>query len=266
MQAPARAGDADAGAARAHLVDRLRSLQEHRGALCFGRIDHPSEGIFYIGRRHVEDASANPVVVDWRAPIAAPFYRATAANPLDLHARRRFVHEGPELVAVFEEIFDDPDHPELATGGGVPDPLLAELERARAGELRDIVATIQAEQDEIIRAPLDRTVIVQLRMLGRRAPNGSLTVLGDFAQATAPAATSGWPEVARHLGVETSAKRCDLVVGYRLPASILDWANRLLAEAAPGLSPARSVRLGGRAPIVEAVESADLAQSAVRTA
>lgn len=76
-----------------------------------------------------------------------------------------------------------------------------------------------------------------LRMLGRRAPNGSLTVLGDFAQATAPAATSGWPEVARHLGVETSAKRCDLVVGYRLPASILDWANRLLAEASTRSQP-----------------------------
>jgi hypothetical protein len=93
--------------------------------------------------------------------VAAAFYRATAANPLDLHLRRRFVIDAGSLVDCFDEVFDDPDHPGRATGGGVPDPLLAELERSRAGELRDIVATIQAEQDQVIRAPLDRAVIVQ---------------------------------------------------------------------------------------------------------
>jgi DNA helicase IV len=93
--------------------------------------------------------------------VASPYYRATAANPYGLHRRRRFSVQGRQLVGLFDEVFDDPDHPELALGGGVPDPLLAELDRARAGEMRDIVATIQAEQDEIIRAPLERTVLVQ---------------------------------------------------------------------------------------------------------
>ena len=101
------------------------------------------------------------MVVDWRVPVASAFYRATAANPLGLHLRRRFVADGRTLVDCVDEVFDDPDHPERAAGGGVADPLLAELERSRAGELRDIVATIQAEQDEIIRAPLERAVLVQ---------------------------------------------------------------------------------------------------------
>jgi DNA helicase IV len=161
--AVAARSDADAAAARAHLQARLYSLDETKAALCFGRLDEagPRGETHYVGRRHVEDPHANPVVVDWRAPVAAPFYRATAANPYGLHLRRRFSMQGRDLVGLFDEVFDDPDHPELALGGGVPDPLLAELDRARAGEMRDIVATIQAEQDEIIRAPLERTVLVQ---------------------------------------------------------------------------------------------------------
>ncbi len=73
--------------------------------------------------------------------------------------RRRFVFNGRELADVFEEDFDDPDS--LAGSGGVPDPLLAELGRARTGQMRDIVATIQGEQDTIIRAPLETCLVVQ---------------------------------------------------------------------------------------------------------
>ena len=86
--------------------------------------------------------------------VATPFYRATAADPLGLRRRRRFVMTGRRLDDLFDEVFDDPDSVDAARGG-VPDPLLAELERARTGEMRDIVATIQAEQDVVIRAPLD---------------------------------------------------------------------------------------------------------------
>ena len=100
-----------------------------------------------------------PVVVDWRAEVATPFYRATLSDPMGLHRRRRFVFTGRELQDIFEEDFDDPDS--LAGSGGVPDPLLAELGRARTGQMRDIVATIQQEQDVIIRAPLDRCIVVQ---------------------------------------------------------------------------------------------------------
>ncbi|MEA2508799.1 MAG: hypothetical protein QOG21_881 [Actinomycetota bacterium] len=146
---------------RAELRDRLSRLQETNSPLTFGRIDGDSGETFYIGRRHVRDPKGDPVVVDWRAPVATPFYRATIHDPLDLKLRRRFVLDGRKLVDLFDEDFTDPES--LAEGGhgGVPDPLLAELGRARTGQMRDIVATIQAEQDEIIRAPLRRVIAVQ---------------------------------------------------------------------------------------------------------
>ena len=104
-------------------------------------------------------ADGTPVVVDWRAGVATPFYRATLADPFGLERRRRFVFTARELADVFEEDFSDPDS--LAGSGGVPDPLLAELGRARTGQMRDIVATIQAEQDAIIRAPIETCLVVQ---------------------------------------------------------------------------------------------------------
>ncbi len=153
------ANEADAEAVKWQLQRRLRSLNDDAGALCFGRIDDENRDRWYIGRRHVEEATGAPVVVDWRASVATPFYRATLADPLGLHLRRRFVFSGRELSDVFEEDFDDPDA--AAGSGGVPDPLLAELGRARTGQMRDIVATIQAEQDAIIRAPLETCLVVQ---------------------------------------------------------------------------------------------------------
>ena len=157
----------DAIAIERALVERLRAVAESKAALTFGRIDardrptDPSQR-WYIGRRHIEDAKADPVVIDWRAPVAAPFYRATWADPLGLDLRRRFAIDGRELVGFFDEDFSDPDGESAGGGGGgVPDPLLAELERARTGEMRDIVATIQAEQDIVIRAPMSEMIVVQ---------------------------------------------------------------------------------------------------------
>jgi DNA helicase IV len=154
-QAP---GDWNATVALAHLEQRLDSMEAGGSVLCFGRLDHDHGDPLYIGRRHVEDGTGDPVVVDWRAPVSIPFYRATFSDPMDLHRRRRFSAEHRRLVDIFDEYLDDP---ESTGGGGVPDPLLAELERARTGAMRDIVGTIQAEQDVVIRAPLDRVVIVQ---------------------------------------------------------------------------------------------------------
>jgi DNA helicase IV len=165
------ANEADAEAVRWQLQRRLKSFDDESSVLCFGRIDGRAEGgavsaheqergeRFYIGRRHVEDEGGTPVVVDWRAEVATPFYRATLSDPMGLHRRRRFVFAGRELSDIFEEDFDDPDS--LAGSGGVPDPLLAELGRARTGQMRDIVATIQHEQDVIIRAPLESCIVVQ---------------------------------------------------------------------------------------------------------
>ena len=511
-------GEVDAMAAESHLRRRVRDLTVDVPGLAFGRID-PEDGDdrHHVGRRHVEDADGTTLVVDWRAPVATAFYRATPADPQGLRLRRRFATEGRRIEALFDEVFDDPDSLDAAHGG-VPDPLLAELERARTGAMRDIVATIQAEQDVVIRSPLERCLIVQggpgtgktavglhraayllyehrgeldrsgvlvvgpnptflryisavlpslgetsvrqasvaglvgrgvapeqsteraallgdgrmaivaaralaswvrppaddveleavtpygtvrlggaevasvvrevaergvahdvgrgavrtrllrlvrqalvvrrglgeepelaadavagpldavwpavsgvalarkvltsrsalsaaaagvldgdeqrlvlrraakraadepwtdaelvvvdecralaegvartyghvvvdeaqdlsamaLRAVARRCPSGSLTVLGDLAQATAPAAQRSWEEALGHLGVpaSTDVQLAELTLGYRVPASVLDWANRLLAEAAPDVTPARSVRTGGAPPEV----------------
>jgi len=151
----------DSAIAQAALAHRLRTLDPSMPGLSFGRIDHEDGARWYVGRRHVEDEAGDPVVVDWRASVSTPFYRATAADAMDLHLRRRFVMTGQELDDLFDEVFDDPDSVHAARHGGIPDPLLAELERARTGAMRDIVSTIQAEQDVVIRASLDTCLVVQ---------------------------------------------------------------------------------------------------------
>ncbi|MEZ5167228.1 MAG: AAA family ATPase [Acidimicrobiales bacterium] len=152
----------DARIAHAHLVDRRAAVDVGAVTLCFGRIDEdPTIGDgdrWYVGRRHIEDDDGTPVVVDWRAPVAVPFYRATAADPFGLVLRRRFSCEVDEILAIFDEALDDP---ESLAAAGIPDPVLAEIERSRSGEMADIVATIAAEQDEIIRSPIGDCLLVQ---------------------------------------------------------------------------------------------------------
>ncbi len=150
--------------AKWEMAKRQAALAVGSGPLCFGRIDEeaPKAGAegdrWYVGRRHIEAENGDPVVVDWRAPVSAPFYRATTVDPCGLERRRRFSIDGAELVAVFDEDLTDPDGD---VAGGLPDPLLAELDRARSGQMRDIVATIAAEQDIIIRAPMEELLVVQ---------------------------------------------------------------------------------------------------------
>ena len=152
----------DSAAAQWHLERRLSTLDTEVPGLSFGRLDEEDDGpTWYVGRRHVEDARGEPVVVDWRADVATPFYRATAADPLGLSRRRRFLMTDRRVDDLFDEVFDDPDSVDAAHHGGIPDPLLAELERGRTGEMRDIVATIAAEQDLVIRAPLASCLVVQ---------------------------------------------------------------------------------------------------------
>jgi DNA helicase IV len=156
------AGDWNATVAHLHLTKRLESLAGDSRPLCFGRIDEETGVPWYIGRRHVEDSGGEAVVVDWRAPVAVPFYRATFRDPLGLRLRRRFILEqGRQIVDLLDEDFDDPNTAAHTAGSGLPDPLLAELGRSRTGTMHDIVATIAAEQDRIIRAPLDVPVVVQ---------------------------------------------------------------------------------------------------------
>ncbi|MFI9332320.1 HelD family protein [Kitasatospora sp. NPDC052868] len=135
--------------------------------LFFGRLDYLhaisqelSEGSggenFYIGRRHVHDADGDPMVIDWRAPVSQPFYRATRTEPLDVERRRRFGYTGGELTAYEDEHLTDPAEAETSSA-----LLAAEIEKPRVGPMRDIVATIQPEQDEIVRADITGTVCVQ---------------------------------------------------------------------------------------------------------
>ena len=145
---------------------RLVDLESDQ-ALCFGRIDRLDGDRYYIGRRHVRDEEGDPVVIDWRAPVAEAFYQANAMDPWDLERRRSFRMVGPKLLGIEDEVFA-----ELAAarrrGADVPatllragDALMAELDRERTGRMRDVVATIQAEQDRVIRLPADGVLVVQ---------------------------------------------------------------------------------------------------------
>ncbi|SDM95322.1 DNA helicase IV [Geodermatophilus siccatus] len=139
------------GAARA---ERLRALAADPGVPpFFGRTDTGTE-TFHIGRRHVRDADGTPVVIDWRAPMSRPFYRASAADPQGLVRRRRFGFSGGELTSYEDEL--------LGVGETATSRLLEEeIERPRSGPMRDIVATIQPDQDAIVRAPLAESICVQ---------------------------------------------------------------------------------------------------------
>ncbi|RSS74741.1 AAA family ATPase [Streptomyces sp. WAC06614] len=153
---------------QAQIDDRIKALADlAHTPLFFGRLDylHPvggelAEGAegerFYIGRRHVHDADGDPMVIDWRAPVSQPFYRASPQDPQDVATRRRFGYTGGELTAYEDEHLSDPG--EAAT---VSKLLQQEIERPRVGPMRDIVATIQPEQDEIVRAGLAGSVCVQ---------------------------------------------------------------------------------------------------------
>ena len=140
------------------VAEALEDLNSPGAGDFFGRITDEHDDRWYIGRRHIEDDAHDPVVVDWRAPIAAPFYRATGVDPLGLSHRRRFTMVEGELSAYLDEQLDDPDS---IAATGVPDPVLAEIGAARTGAMREIVATIQAEQDVVIRAPLEQCLVVQ---------------------------------------------------------------------------------------------------------
>jgi DNA helicase IV len=111
----------------------------------------------HIGRRHIHDRDGHPVVIDWRAPVSRPFYRASAADPMGLVRRRRFGFAGAELTAYEDEEFTRPGQPV----GPVSRILIEEIERPRSGPMRDIVATIQPDQDDIVRASADQSLCVQ---------------------------------------------------------------------------------------------------------
>ncbi len=145
----------------ATLHHRAASLIDDPNAtLFFGRTDHDSGERWYIGRRHVADPGGDPVVVDWRADISRAFYRASRTATMGVVRRRRFGVEGGRLTA-----YEDEHLAEAVAAEGDSTPhsqiLAREIERPRVGPMRDIVATIQPEQDEIVRADVATSVCVQ---------------------------------------------------------------------------------------------------------
>ncbi|MGZ4716167.1 MAG: HelD family protein [Acidimicrobiales bacterium] len=155
------------------MLQRLSQLQLGDASLIFGRIDGEDDPTpYYIGRIAVSDEHQDVVVVDWRAPVAEPFYRATGRQPMGLARRRHFATRGRVLLDVEDELFGDaaaslgldPDgNGSSGSTSGISGhgALMNALETARSGRLGDIVATIQGEQDEIIRAEMPGVLVVQ---------------------------------------------------------------------------------------------------------
>ena len=142
--------------------ERVNALTAARSGLCFGRLDHTDGSTTYIGRIGLTDpADGESALVDWRAPSSRPFYCATLATPLGLTRRRHFEIAGmapDERVADFHDDVLDGD----TDSGSASDPaLLAALKAPRGSTMRDIVTTIQAEQDAIIRLPLSGAVVIE---------------------------------------------------------------------------------------------------------
>ena len=142
---------------------RLNALDIGNSSLVFGRLDWTEEwggDQLYVGRVAVWADDQEPVTIDWRAPAAEAFYRATGSDAMGLVRRRHFVTRGRELLGVEDEYFGD-------SNGRGRLPLVGEatlragLEAGRTGRLADAAATIQAEQDAIIRSPLPGVLVVQ---------------------------------------------------------------------------------------------------------
>ncbi len=162
---------------KAELYHRAEALKDIPDApLFFGRLDYAGQsdpgddGIaghsFHIGRRHVHAPDGTPAVIDWRAPVSRPFYRASATDPMNLALRRRFGFSGGELTAYEDELFGaaGASHPGRSAPAPATGPsriLIEEIERPRSGPMRDIVATIQPDQDDIVRAEAAQTICVQ---------------------------------------------------------------------------------------------------------
>ncbi|MGW5052137.1 HelD family protein [Actinokineospora sp. NPDC004072] len=135
-----------------HATQILRTLDAEHEGLVFGRLDSTTGETQYVGRLGVRDGNFDNLVTDWRAPAAAPFYQATAEHPMDVVRRRVIRSTGKQVVDIDDDLLMPDARAEsmAVVGEGA---LMASLTRARGENMRDIIATIQKEQDVAIRAP-----------------------------------------------------------------------------------------------------------------
>jgi DNA helicase IV len=141
---------------------RLAQLNAAEHGLCFGRLDRSDGSHLYIGRMGLLDEDREPLLVDWRAPAAQPFYRATWAAPDGVVRRRHLRIRGREVLGIEDDVLDPESLTEAEREGLTGEAaLLASLTASRTGRMGDIVATIQAEQDRIIRSDLPGILVVQ---------------------------------------------------------------------------------------------------------
>jgi DNA helicase IV len=140
---------------------RVKHLEIGDEPLVFGRVDNRDGAVHHIGRVAVYDAEYEPLVTDWRAPAAEPFYRATPADSLGIVRRRHILSKDRKVIHLEDELLDAAaaESDGLVLVGEAA--LLNALRRSRTGRMHDIVATIQREQDEVIRAPLEGMLVVQ---------------------------------------------------------------------------------------------------------
>jgi DNA helicase IV len=145
-----------------NLGNRLAALDIGDLPLCFGRLDMADGARYHVGRLGLSEDDYEPLLVDWRAPAAQPFYRATAADPQGVVRRRHLLTHGRDVVGLDDEVFDLDalSETEQATLHGDA-ALLAALRKGRTGRMGDIVATIQAEQDKVIRSDLAGVLVVE---------------------------------------------------------------------------------------------------------
>ncbi|MGC4814630.1 HelD family protein [Micromonospora sp. DT228] len=142
-----------------HAAQRRHVLDAEYEGLVFGRLDLRDRQVLHVGRLGIRDEDASTLVVDWRAPAAAAFYQATPAQPLDVVRRRTIQSRAERVTRIEDDLLDPTAAPEGMTvvGDGA---LLATLSKATGRGMRDIVATIQREQDEAIRSPGSGVTIV----------------------------------------------------------------------------------------------------------
>jgi DNA helicase IV len=159
---PTPAGRAERDAFDAWHSERLARLASVEDRLVFGRLDLADDGRRYIGRLGLSDDAQRQLLIDWRAPAAAAFYQATAAAPQGIARRRHLATRGRVVVGIDDELLDadalERNGLRIVAGEGA---LMSALTAHRTGRMRDIVATLQAEQDRVVRSPLAGVLVVQ---------------------------------------------------------------------------------------------------------